>query len=178
MFAYCANNPVRHLDPSGNAFIEALIAAVGTELTITIIVGGIVLVSSVVYQTLETLLDWLSKQWYRPFAQISYAEAAEETLPRQGLVEGDPEAPPVDAGKQGKHVQGHNNHDPDKSSWPNGKNGITQTQEAWKNGVQDPKKPTGQGRIGIASDGTVVRVHIAGDGSIHGYPLFPAWWPW
>ena len=99
-------------------------------------------------------------------------EETKETLPRQGEVSEDPEAPPVDAGKQGKHVQGHNNYDPSKSSWPEGQNGVSQTQEAWQNGVPDPKVSNGNVRIGIASDGTVVRVHIDGRGFIHGYPLF------
>ena len=181
MFSYCNNNPVRYCDPSGNIFIEALVVAVGAEWAITIVVGGVIIVCGLVYATLDLFFDWLSNQRYRSFTQISFSqtvEEAEETLPQQGLVEGDPDAPPVDAGKQGKHVPNHNNYDPDRSPWPKGKNGVSQTQEAWKNGVQDPKKPAGQGKIGIASDGTVVRVHVAKDGSIHGYPLVPAWWPW
>ena len=170
MFAYCNNNPVRYCDPSGEVLIEALVVAVGTEWAITIVVGGIVIISGVVYKAIETFVDWLSKQWYRPFVQIQYT--VEETLPPQGLVDGDPEAPPVDAGKQGKHVPGHNNYQEGKSSWPEGQTGVQQTQEAWQNGVPDPKKPDGSVRIGIASDGTIVRVHIDSTGSIHGYPYY------
>lgn len=82
-------------------------------------------------------------------------------------------APPVDAGKQGKHVWGHNNYISSKSSWPKGQTGISQTQEAWMNGVQDPRKPMQNVRIGIASDNTIVRVHMDKYGYIHGYPYFP-----
>ena len=96
-----------------------------------------------------------------------------KTLPRQGPVEGNPKAPPVDAGKQGKHVPGHNNYIEGKSSWPVGTTGVQQTQEAWLNGVKDNSKPDQNVRIGVASDGTIVRVHMAGNGWIHGYPIGP-----
>ena len=175
MFAYCGNNPVRFIDPSGKAFIEALVAAVGAEWACAIIAGGITLISGMIYSTLEAFVNWLSMQWYQPLARVHYTE--EETLPQQGLVEGDPDAPPVDAGKQGKHVPGHKNYDPNKSSWPEGQNGVSQTQQAWGNGVQDPKKPNQNVRIGIADDGTIVRVHMDGNGAIHGYPLFWVVWP-
>ena len=41
-------------------------------------------------------------------------------LPHQGLVSEIPGAPPVDAGKQGKHVPGNNNYNPKKSQWTKG----------------------------------------------------------
>ena len=40
------------------------------------------------------------------------------------------------------------------------------------NGVKDYRKPTQEVRIGIASDGTIVRVHMGGNGWIHGYPYY------
>jgi hypothetical protein len=89
------------------------------------------------------------------------------------LVTSNTNAPPVDAGKQGKHVSGHNNYRSNKSTWPNGNNGVSQTQEAWMNGVIDYRHPTQNIRIGISSDGMTVRVHMDGQGHIHGYPLDP-----
>lgn len=58
----------------------------------------------------------------------------ESSLPNQGPVSEIPDAPDVDAGKQGKHVPGHSNNNPDKSQWNQGENGVQQTQEAWNNG--------------------------------------------
>ena len=94
-------------------------------------------------------------------------------LPSQGPVIGDPNAPPVNAGQQGKHVIGHNNYQPEKTSWPPGENGVSQTQEAWMNGTQDYKKPGQNVRIGMSSDGFIVRVHMDKHGWIHGYPISP-----
>ena len=99
--------------------------------------------------------------------------AQSTALPRQGAVKGNPYAPPVNAGAQGKHVPGHNNYNPNKSSWPAGQTGVQQTQEAWLNGVPDCRKPGQNVRIGIASDGTIVRVHMDRNGWIHGYPFYP-----
>lgn len=123
---------------------------------------------------LSTYGEWIANLVQTVYtSQTQDTKVPEETLPQQGLVEGDPEAPPVNAGKQGKHVPGHNNHDPERSSWPEGQNGVSQTQEAWKNGVPDPKVPSGKVRIGKANDGTIVRVHIDDKNTIHGYPLYP-----
>lgn len=95
-------------------------------------------------------------------------------LPNQGDVSEIPDAPPVDAGKQGKHVKGHANNKPDKSQWKPGENGVKQTQEAWKNGKTDPSGRTrGSVRIGQSGDGRKIRVHMDGKGRIHGYPIFP-----
>ena len=94
------------------------------------------------------------------------------SLPQQGTVPGNGVAPPVNAGKQGKHVPGHKNYDPSKSSWPVGQDGVLETQEAWMNGVKDMRKPYQNVRIGISSCGTIVRVHMDNKGTIHGYPLY------
>lgn len=52
-----------------------------------------------------------------------------------GNVEG---APPVNAGKQGKHVSGNQNNIPSKLQWKPGKNGINETQDAWQHGTKLP----------------------------------------
>ena len=97
-------------------------------------------------------------------------------LPNQGEVNGDvKDAPPVDAGKQGKHVPGHNNNDSSKSQWPEGETGVNETQEAWQNGIALPdgtKVWDAEREVGINGE-TGVRVHIDKRGNIHGYPVNP-----
>ena len=165
LFAYCYNNPINLVDNNGQFGLEAFSAAVigmaALGICAIVAVGSL---GALLIQSITTPSISLSKK--KPVAK----DEAEETLPRQGLVTGDSDAPPVDAGKQGKHVPGHNNYDDSKSSWPEGKTGVQQTQEAWKNGSPDPKKPDGSVRIGVASDGTEVRVHMDKKGAIHGYP--------
>ena len=162
VFTYCQNNPINFCDKQGQ-FALLSIGGMAILSLCVIAISYCFTVSTI------SLINNLSTP------AISYSKSSlskkEETLPRQGRVSEDPDAPPVDAGKQGKHVPGHNNHDPSKSSWPKGKNGVKQTQEAWKNGTPDPKKPDGSVRIGTASDGTVVRVHQNAEGFIHGYPI-------
>ena len=68
---------------------------------------------------------------------------------------------------------GNNNYIPDKSAWPAGETGVWQTQEAWLNGVPDYRKPGQNVRIGMSSDGIIVRVHMGANGWIHGYPFIP-----
>lgn len=107
--------------------------------------------------------------------QTEYAEN-HSSLPQQGNVEGDVDgAPPVDAGKQGKHVEGHPNYESGKSTWANGEDGVHETQEGWLKGselpdgtrVWDAGKTTGtQGETGV-------RVHSDKKGTIHGYPVNP-----
>lgn len=167
MFAYCLNNPVRYADHSGELVVEISIATVVAYAGIALCAFALAHIGA---KLVITIVEYLTEQW--AYSSSTIMHSAEETLPQQGLVEGDPEAPPVDAGKQGKHVPGHNNYDEGKSAWPEGQNGVQQTQEAWQNGVPDPKKPDGSVRIGIASDGTIVRVHMDGRHAIHGYPLF------
>jgi len=110
MFAYCNNNPVRYSDPSGYALIEALIAAVGIGWTITIVVGGIVIICDLVWQTLNELVDWLSRQWYRPFAKITYEVESQqkETLPDVTYPGDDPTKAPDGYEWKGKGPQGSN----------------------------------------------------------------------
>lgn len=168
LFAYCFNNPINLMDSSGDFALEASLAALLTVAAIGVCAVGIAYcAAAIATQMLKSVSSATASLSKKTRAR---KEKTDETLPQQGLVTGDPSAPPVDAGKQGKHVPGHNNHDKSKSSWPEGQNGVQQTQEAWKNGTPDPKKPDGSVRIGTASDGTRVRVHIDKNNAIHGYP--------
>lgn len=100
---------------------------------------------------------------------------SEINLPPQGTVSANVEnAPKVDAGKQGKHVPGHNNYNPNKSSWIKGSNGVKETQLAWKNGITlpDGTRVWDSGIIVGPNGETGVRVHIDSSGNIHGYPVF------
>jgi hypothetical protein len=91
-------------------------------------------------------------------------------LPNQGTVTGGVEgAPPVDAGKQGKHVPGHNNEVEGKSKWQEGENGVKETQQAWVNGT--PVRPGGSVRVGKGESGRNIRVHQDSKGRLHGYPV-------
>ena len=175
MFAYCYNNPVNYKDSGGQEPITATITVVAVgAMAVVILVKGVSVVSYYAVKSLWEIGEWIANLVQTVYtSQTQDTKVPEETLPQQGLVEGDPEAPPVNAGKQGKHVPGHNNHDPERSSWPEGQNGVSQTQEAWKNGVPDPKVPSGKVRIGKANDGTIVRVHIDDKNTIHGYPFYP-----
>jgi hypothetical protein len=98
-------------------------------------------------------------------------------LPNQGRVSEIYGAPSVDAGKQGKHVQGHNNSNLKKSQWRAGETGVRETQEAWMSGQLDEAVRDGSVRIWdtgtiVGSNGeTGVRVHIDSRGNIHGYPV-------
>lgn len=104
------------------------------------------------------------------------AVVPKDKLPIQGKVtdKNHKNSPPVDAGKQGKHVPGHNN-DRGKSQWPEGRNGVKETQEAWGKGrfVKDDNsvKTYDFGRR-VGPNGEI-RVKVYGDskGSIHGYPF-------
>ncbi|OJG99662.1 hypothetical protein [Enterococcus termitis] len=106
-----------------------------------------------------------------------------DLLAQQGLVTGEVEgAPPVDAGKQGKHQEGHRNNEQsteDKSTWIDGENGVADTQEAWEkgrwaDGREGTVKEYESDRV-VGSDGvtTEIVVHIDGKGNIHGYPKIP-----
>lgn len=102
--------------------------------------------------------------------------ASEDELPNQSTVKGDVKgAPSVDAGKQGKHVPGHNNNNKNKSQWPEGKTGVKETQEGWQKGTElpDGTKVWDSGKPIGPNGETGVRVHIDGKGNIHGYPVNP-----
>ena len=156
MFAYCLNSPVNRIDIGG--MVSADFYSDDGELMSSKDLGE---GGGGNFDAQQAILDG------------NFPGSVSSFLPQQGLVTGDSNAPPVDAGKQGKHVVGHNNYDPGKSSWPKGQTGVQQTQEAWQNGVKDYRKPNQNVRIGMASDGTIVRVHMGGNGAIHGYPFYP-----
>ena len=91
-----------------------------------------------------------------------------DKLPNQGFVSAEkiPGAPLVDAGKQGKHIFGHNNCNPKKSLWPAGENGVELTQEAWMKG-----RVTGNPIVRkYTKNGLEIKVHMDEKGYIHGYP--------
>ena len=184
LFAYCNNNPVNYVDYTGEnaaallwtapkalvAFGEALIATVILLGVFVIVVEG---TRVVINYAKEKAAEKAKDEKTEPPQSLDDEDQSVD-LPNQGKVSKIPGAPPVDAGKQGKHVPGHNNNDPNKSQWPVGENGVKQTQEAWQNGNVDPKgSPYGSVKKGFSNDGTFVRVHIGADGSIHGYPIFP-----
>ena len=77
---------------------------------------------------------------------------------------------PVNIGKHGKHVPGHNNYIPSRSSWDVGEDGIKLTQEAWRKGkfVKDRKNII---KKYTTKDGRTIRVHKDENGWIHGYPV-------
>jgi len=78
-------------------------------------------------------------------------------LSNQGDISEVDDAPPVDAGKQGKHVPGHPNNKSDKSQWNEGENGVKETQEAYQNGkVIDHNRGI---IIGESSGGRSIKVH-------------------
>ena len=105
---------------------------------------------------------------------VSAKGDSDSKLPNQGTVKGDVEkAPSVDAGKQGKHVQGHPNYKEGNSTWQPGNNGVHDTQEAWINGTElpDGTRVWDTGNTVGTNGETGVRVHIDGKGNIHGYPV-------
>ena len=87
------------------------------------------------------------------------------------MVTTDPTAPPVEAGRQKKHVPGKNTSNKSKSMWNSGENGVRQTQEAWKNSTPYKNRPNV--REGISKDGRTIRIHFGKKG-IHGFPVFEA----
>ena len=90
------------------------------------------------------------------------------------MVKGDVEnAPSVDAGKQGKHVQDHPNYKEGNSTWQPGNNGVHDTQEAWVNGTElpDGTKVWDAGNTVGTNGETGVRVYLEGKGNMHGYSV-------
>ncbi|MEC0233842.1 hypothetical protein P4H71_05675 [Paenibacillus kribbensis] len=91
-----------------------------------------------------------------------------DKLPSQGKVSVVEGAPPVDAGKQGKHVPGHPNNLLGKLQWADGQNGVEFTQQAWQNGTV--VKP--DGTVKIWKNGIMrIKVRKDGKGNLHGYPV-------
>ncbi len=112
-----------------------------------------------------------------PLPTIPSTIFSSTNLPNQGVVKGNvPGAPPIDAGKQGKHVPGHNNNNPSKSQWQAGNDGVDLTQKGWLNGetLPDGTRVWDTGSV-IGNNGeTGVRVHRSQKtGDIHGYPVNP-----
>ncbi|MCL2610829.1 MAG: hypothetical protein FWE02_04025 [Defluviitaleaceae bacterium] len=100
----------------------------------------------------------------------------EKSLPNQGTVDGGiPNAPPVDAGKQGKHVEGHPNNISEKSQWKDGETGVRETQKGWVEGqtARGNTRVWDTGRVVGKNGETGVRVHKDSRGNIHGYPVNP-----
>ena len=190
MYAYCNNNPVMYVDPTGEFLISGAavcgilyglgVALVGTDA----VVGVSIIIAEGITQTIDFVEDVIAaveivsavaNTEKEPEKSITESKDVKEVgdndeLPQQGNVTSVPDVPSVEAGKQGKHVPGHKNYNPDKSSWNKGENGVRQTQEAWKNSKPHPKKPNT--RVGVSSDGRTIEIKFGKKG-IHGYPIFP-----
>ena len=186
-YQYAFSNPTTYWDPTG-MFAAELTAGAAVNpyvLAALIIAGGTfaLLPQETKDQINAGITNVLSNavravgSYFSSYSgcQTEYAEN-HSSLPQQGNVEGDVDgAPPVDAGKQGKHVEGHPNYESGKSTWANGEDGVHETQEGWLKGselpdgtrVWDAGKTTGtQGETGV-------RVHSDKKGTIHGYPVNP-----
>ncbi len=179
MFIYCNNNPVNYIDPYGENAVAMMAGWASSAWGLTLVdgpapVGDIIYVGGCIVFAAAAIIETVIITDEISDAVLQDTDTdnnPSQELPNQGDVSEIPDAPPVDAGKQGKHVPGHNNNDPRKSHWKPGENGVKQTQEAWKNGYDEPGS---KGiRIGKSSDGRTIRVHIDGSGKIHGYPIFP-----
>lgn len=190
MFAYCENNTVNYYDPTGKNPDVAVLGWGASAWWLTTVDGllpigdaifwgvlGILAVASILNAAQNETPEKSEDKPNDPPSSVTDPKPPQEvdddakSLPNQGSVTSVPGAPPVDAGKQGKHVPGHNNDkDPNKTKWPTGKNGVRQTQEAYQNSKPHPTKPNT--RIGVAGDGTVVEIKVSKTG-IHGYPIFP-----
>jgi len=188
MYAYCVKNPVNWVDHSGT--VPAVAAAIPAGIGLVLFCAAVAVISSKDFQDvwddttedimdgIETIGDAINSLFDKPTPEevpdtSPDAPSTDGKLPNQGEVSEIPDAPPVNAGKQGQHVPGHNNdNDPKKSKWKPGENGVRQTQEAWQNGKEVPRRQ-GKIRIGQSSDGRTIKVHIDGSGTIHGYPIFP-----
>ena len=86
MFAYCNNNPVLFCDPSGEALIEAFIIKYGTVCAFTLVIAGVVIISDVMYKSIEAIVNWLSQQWYVFCAEIKYTIEEHITIPQETSV--------------------------------------------------------------------------------------------
>lgn len=176
LFAYCNNNPINYADTSGE---NALTNWIGGMYWLTIVdatlpIGDFIYYGGIVVCAVITGVVYVESTIDNAESETSKEKTTDApTLPNQGEVSEIPDAPPVDAGKQGKHVPGHNNNNPNKTQWNQGETGVKETQEAWKNGVKAPNNRQGTIKIGKASDGRLIKVHQDSSGRIHGYPIFP-----
>ena len=108
LFAYCENKPVNRMDFTGHT-METSITDLWTStmwwlifIDATLPIGDSIYVLGVVIFVVIPILTLRAD--------------SSSSLPNQGDVIGNPEAPPVDAGAQGKHVIGHNNYIPGAKS--------------------------------------------------------------
>ena len=158
-YVYGLNNPYKYIDPDGKF---ALVASYGGYLVASALAAGILYYGAPIAADIGKRLG-----------NVLWNENTGENnvLPNQGEADGGVEgAPPVDAGKQGKHVPGHNNEVEGKSKWNVGETGVKETQEAWVNGRATGKKD-GSVRVGQSSGGRNIKVHQDKKGKIHGYPV-------
>ena len=184
MFAYCNNNPVNYVDYTGESALSLLTAWLTGSGTVAIaeptligeavVATGAVIIGSVY---LSQIIVSMFEDYEQSLGEgesnsddVPNIDDDADSLPQQRKVISVPDAPPVEAAKQGKHVKGHKNYDPQKSQWNPGENGVRQTQEAWKNSTPHPKKPNT--RIGVSNDGRTIEIKYGKNG-IHGYPVFP-----
>ncbi|RJE91291.1 hypothetical protein D3P07_04350 [Paenibacillus sp. 1011MAR3C5] len=185
LYTYVVNNPLIYIDPSGNKHLPQ--GSGGGGRSRHALSGGGGSPTPPVSKSKSKASpkpkssnssDALRQEILRVKQSSAKGKGNVTKLPNQGIVTGNVQgAPKVDAGKQGKHVYGHNNHDPNKTSWGRGQDGVNLTQEGWMKGtptsnsdkvrVWDTGKPIGP------NGETGVRVHMDGKGNIHGYPVDP-----
>jgi hypothetical protein len=84
----------------------------------------------------------------------------------------------VDAGKQGKHIEGHPNNNAANAQWRSDVDHVMETQNAWLNGTSYTNNPQHEikhfdtgGRIIGKNGETKIRVIKDAKGTIHGYPV-------
>ncbi|MPM84337.1 hypothetical protein SDC9_131408 [bioreactor metagenome] len=183
-YVYVVNNPLVFTDFSGNfavlddIAIKYVIGLVGSEALAWLATPeGQQLIASVA-EGINEGIRYTANSIKSLHDRIIAASATDESvpLPNQGAVTGDVAgAPPVDAGKQGKHVEGHNNYVEGKSTWNPGTTGVNETQQAWENGTElpDGTRVWDTGRVVGTGGQTGVRVHQDANGRIHGYPVYP-----
>ena len=77
MFAYCNNNPATFSDPTGTFVIEITLTAAGTVACVTVLCLMFIQFGA---QTISSVINWLSRQWFFAFAQIRYTTVDEPEL--------------------------------------------------------------------------------------------------
>ena len=190
LYHYAGNNPVKYTDPDGKNnniadlanLLPGMWAAAIAEPSIVgeIVVGAISLYILYRYNSSDAEYDSNTlnapSTIDRTFPNTNILNANTSDIPSQGSVDGGIEgAPPVDAGKQGKHVPCHPNNMPGKSQWKDGTSGVRETQEGWLKckTLADGTKVWDSGHVVGENDETGVRVHQDEQGNIHGYPVDP-----